>query len=52
MRNIVEYSKFLARELMGVEINVRIVHTTNKFLACYGNRAGWTSISAPRSPVV
>ncbi len=38
IRNIVAYSKFLGRELMGVEVVVRVVHTTNNFAACYGHR--------------
>jgi len=36
MRNIAAYARFLARELMGVEITVSVVHTTNNFAACYG----------------
>lgn len=35
--NVVAYSRFLAKELMGVQLKVAIVHTTNNFAACYGN---------------
>jgi hypothetical protein len=38
MNNIAKYARFLARELMGVEINVAVVRTKNNFLACYGRR--------------
>lgn len=37
MKNIVLYAKFLAKELMAVDLVVAIVDTTNKFNACYGN---------------
>jgi hypothetical protein len=37
MRNIAEYARFLARELMGVSIIVSVVHTTNAFAAAYGS---------------
>jgi hypothetical protein len=37
MRKIAAYARFLARELMGVEITVSVVHTTNAFAACYGS---------------
>lgn len=36
IRNVVAYSRFLASELMGVQLKVAIVHTTNNFAACYG----------------
>ena len=36
IRNIVAYARFLAKELMGVQLTVAIVHTTNNFAACYG----------------
>ena len=36
MKNIAAYSVFLGRELMGVEVAVTMVDTTNNFLACYG----------------
>ena len=32
------YARFLGRELMGVEVVVSVVRTTNNFLACYGGR--------------
>lgn len=35
MKNIVMYAKFLAKELMGIDLVVEIVDTTNKFVACY-----------------
>ena len=38
MNSIVAYAKFLGQELMAVGIVVRIVNTTNRFAACYGNR--------------
>ena len=38
MRNIVAYAKFLAKELMGVDLAVQIVDTHNNFNACYGKR--------------
>lgn len=41
MRNVVDYSKWLAKELMGVDLTVRIVHPKCKlmhFAACYGNK--------------
>jgi hypothetical protein len=37
IKNIVAYSRFLAQELMGVKVVVRVVRTTNHFLACYGS---------------
>jgi hypothetical protein len=37
IKNIAEYAGFLANELMGVQLKVAIVHTTNNFVACYGN---------------
>jgi hypothetical protein len=36
MKNIVAYSEFLGRELMDVQVTVRIVDTANNFIACYG----------------
>lgn len=36
MKNIAAYSVFLGRELMGVEVAVTMVDTTNNFAACYG----------------
>jgi hypothetical protein len=36
MRNIASYAIFLARELMGVDLTVTMVRTTNNFAACYG----------------
>lgn len=36
IRNIAEYARFLARELMGVDLTVSVVHSTNAFAACYG----------------
>jgi hypothetical protein len=36
MRNIHNYTVALSRKLLGREIEVRFVHTTNKFSACYG----------------
>jgi hypothetical protein len=38
MRHIAAYAHFLGHELMGVSIGVSVVHTKNKFLACYGSR--------------
>jgi hypothetical protein len=38
MKSLAEYARFLARELMGVEITVAVVRTTNGFAACYGSR--------------
>ena len=38
MANIAEYAHFLAKELMGNDIAVRIVRTRNNFIAAYGNR--------------
>jgi hypothetical protein len=38
MKSLAEYARFLARELMGVEIAVAVVRTTNGFAACYGSR--------------
>jgi hypothetical protein len=35
MKNIAAYAVFLARELMQVSLAVSVVHTTNKFAACY-----------------
>ena len=37
MKRIADYAVFLARELMGVEITVSVVNTTNNFCACYGD---------------
>ena len=36
MKNIVEYARFLGKELMGIEITVKVVRTDNNFLAAYG----------------
>lgn len=36
IRNLVAYARFLATELMRVDIAVSVVHTTNPFIACYG----------------
>ena len=36
IKNIVAYAEFLGRELMGVQVTVMVVHTTNYFSACYG----------------
>jgi hypothetical protein len=36
IKNIVAYAQFLGRELMGVDVSVSVVHTTNYFSACYG----------------
>jgi hypothetical protein len=36
IKNIAEYARFLARELMGVSLAVTVVHTTNNFAAAYG----------------
>jgi len=38
IKNIAEYARFLARELMGVSLTVSVVHTTNNFAAAYGGR--------------
>ena len=51
MKNIVPYAKFLAKELMGVDLAVRIVDTTNNFAACYGKGA-WTSTACPGGRLV
>lgn len=37
IRNIVAYAKFVGKELMGVDVTVRVVRTTNNFAACYGH---------------
>jgi hypothetical protein len=37
MTNIVEYARYLGRELMGLEIGVKIVRAGKNFLACYGS---------------
>ena len=37
MKNIVEYAKFLGKELMGIGIVVRVVRAGTNFLACYGH---------------
>jgi hypothetical protein len=37
MKNIADYARFLAKELMDVEITVSVVRTTNAFGACYGS---------------
>jgi hypothetical protein len=37
IRNVAAYARFLAKELMGVDLTVSIVHTTNAFGACYGS---------------
>ncbi len=36
IKNVVAYARFLAKELMGVDLAVSVVHTTNAFAACYG----------------
>jgi hypothetical protein len=36
IKNIAAYARFLARELMGVNLIVSVVHTTNNFAAAYG----------------
>lgn len=38
MRNIARYARFLAKELMDVDLAVTVVRTTNNFAACYGQR--------------
>ena len=38
IKNIAEYARYLGRELMGVEVVVSVVRTTNNFLACYGRQ--------------
>jgi len=38
IENIANYARYLAKELMGVQLTVAVVHTTNNFVACYGNR--------------
>ena len=38
MKNVVAYTQLLAKELMGVDLAVRIVDTTDRFEACYGKR--------------
>jgi hypothetical protein len=38
MKNIAEYARFLAKELMDVSLTVSIVRTSNNFGACYGRR--------------
>ncbi len=37
MKNIAAYARFLAKELMDVNLVVTVVHTTDKFAACYGS---------------
>jgi len=37
IKNVVAYSRFLAQELMDVKLVVRVVRTTNNFIACYGS---------------
>ena len=46
MKNIALYGRFLARELLGVDLVVRIVDTTNKFAPASATD-DWTSISMP-----
>jgi hypothetical protein len=36
MKNMVDYARFLGKELMGIEITVNVVRTDNNFLAAYG----------------
>jgi hypothetical protein len=36
IKNIAEYARFLAKELMDVKLIVSVVHTTNNFAAAYG----------------
>ena len=36
MKNIASYACFLGKELMDLAIQVKIVNTANRFLACYG----------------
>lgn len=38
IKSIAEYARFLGRELMGVEVAVSVVRTTNNFVAAYGSR--------------
>ena len=37
MKNVADYSVFLGRELMDVNVTVTFVHTSSNFAACYGN---------------
>jgi hypothetical protein len=37
MKNMAAYAVFLGQELMGVQITVSVVRTTNNFAACYGS---------------
>ena len=46
MKNIVAYAKVLAKELMGVDLAVRVVDTTNNSLPATETGI-WTSISMP-----
>jgi len=36
MKSIAADAEYLGRELMGVPVTVAVVHTTNNFVACYG----------------
>ena len=36
IKHIVAYARFLAHELMGVQVVVSVVRTTHNFVACYG----------------
>lgn len=38
MKNIAAYARFLADELMGVQVVVSVARTTNNFAACYGGQ--------------
>jgi len=37
IKSIAEYARFLGRELMGIEVVVSVVRTTNNFAAAYGS---------------
>lgn len=37
MRKVAGYARLLAQELMSVKLVVSVVHTTNNFVACYGD---------------
>ncbi|HST62934.1 MAG TPA: hypothetical protein VLK84_29775, partial [Longimicrobium sp.] len=39
IRDVVAFTRRLAQRLLGRDISVRVVHTTNGFAACYGSRA-------------
>ena len=38
MKEVESYTKWLAKKLLGIDIQVKFVHDSNSFTACYGSK--------------